>query len=186
MQKRLKVLVFLSFIIVATTSGVEREEKKVSEKRSFSEMMEQPKKKAKSKVSKPEKVYFDEDDVELKAGKGSVETGGGKGGHFWWIYATDSSQEEKKAGKVYINLTDEDPVGEHASIQIFLNKSSQGKHIGRWAYKKACEESAYDVVYAHIRKSNVASVKSAEAAGFVKCFPKAPQLIMKWVRTIKK
>lgn len=183
MKKYLKLLVFsLAFIVVNDSysagdiDGSTRRGGKPAAKRSRSATVERPAKRVAAA-----KAYFGEDDVEIKKGKGSAKTGGGKGGYFWWVYTTDA-KAEKKAGKVYINFINEDPVGEHASIQIFLNKASQGKHIGRWAYKKACEASSYDLVYAHIRKSNLASIRAAEAAGFVKCFPRAPQLIMRWAR----
>ena len=116
------------------------------------------------------------DMVTLVQGKGSKTSGGGPGGFFWWVYFKD-----KKAGKVYINKVKESPIGEHASIQIFLNKGSQGKHVGRFAYKKACESSGYQDVYAHIARKNVASERAATAAGFeVMSHLKTPQLLMHW------
>jgi hypothetical protein len=120
--------------------------------------------------------------VTLIQGKGSKTTGGGPGGFFWWVYFKD-----KKAGKVYINKVNEAPIGEHASIQIFLNKSSQGKHIGRFAYQKACESSDYQDVYAHIAKKNIASERAASAAGFeVMNHLKTPQLLMHWSKKYSK
>ena len=183
MQWRLKIPVFLLIFAAAQVcSGVELEDNQGSvKKRSINEITNQSKKKIKKTISKPPRIYLSEEDIELKTGKGSAKTGGGSGGHFWWIFATASGMKEK-VGKVYINFVEADPIGEYASIQIFLNKASQGKHIGRWAYKKACEESLYDTVYAHIRKNNAASIKAAEAAGFIRCFPDAPQVIMKWIR----
>lgn len=183
MRWQLKILIFLLTIgAVEVCSGVELEEHQGSVKRRLtSKVTDQSKKKTKKEVSAPLKAYCDEEDIELKTGKGSAKTGGGNGGRFWWIFATTYG-EKKKVGKVYINFVEADPIGEYASIQIFLNKASQGKHIGRWAYKKACEDSPYDTVYAHIRKNNAASIKAAEAAGFIQCYPKAPQVIMKWMR----
>lgn len=43
----------------------------------------------------------------------------------------------------------------------------RGGQIGRIAYQYCCELSRHDVVYAHMRKSNTASRKAAEHAGFV-------------------
>jgi RimJ/RimL family protein N-acetyltransferase len=117
-------------------------------------------------------------DVRLEEGRGSAGRGSGPGGHYWHIYAND-----KRAGNVYINLIDEDPVGEHASIQIQINKADQGRGIGSVAYRLASEQSQHDVVYAHMRKSNVASRKAAEAAGYeVVEDERVRQLLMRWRR----
>lgn len=70
--------------------------------------------------------------------------------------------------------------GEHPSVQIHLNKSERGKQIGRVAYRMACEQSGYDKVYAHMHKSNHASRKEAEEAGFVAPDDKRTQLTMLW------
>jgi RimJ/RimL family protein N-acetyltransferase len=89
----------------------------------------------------------------------------------------------KRAGTTFINMIDEPPVGKHPSIQIFLNRANQGRGIGRVGYRKACEGSAHDVIYAHMRKSNVASRRAAEAAGFQDITPPDhSQLIMMWKR----
>lgn len=117
--------------------------------------------------------------VKLVRGKGTNERGGGPGGEYWQIEV-----DGKRAGIVFINLIDEPPIGRHASIQIFLNQPSQGRKIGRVAYRKACEECSYDVIYAHMRKSNIASRKAAEAAGFkVDDHLEVSQLAMVWRRS---
>ena len=122
--------------------------------------------------------YARQDQVSLIKGKGSKDSGGGKGGFYWAVM-----YDEKKVGKVFINLIDTEPLGKHPSIQIYLNKASQGKHIGRWAYQKACLESTYDIIYAHISKKNKASHKAALAAGFVSLtLPHVTQLVMRWER----
>lgn len=122
--------------------------------------------------------FAQDDEVKLQQGKGSKQTGGGPGGFFWKIL-----YKEKSAGKVFINRIEEEPLGEHASIQIFLNKSSQGKHIGRIAYQKACALSDYEQVYAHMSKQNLASYRAALAAGFKELNIKGvPQRLMKWTR----
>jgi len=135
-----------------------------------------PLKKTSSKVKK---AFYEEEEVALEKGKGSKKTGGGAGGFFWRIKVGTST-----AGKIYINQVDEAPIGPHASIQIFLNKGSQGKHIGRIAYEKACKGSSYPVIYAHMRKNNTASQKAAEHAGFKICtdYPSYKQRLMKWAR----
>ena len=118
------------------------------------------------------------DAVNLVRTKGTAARGGGPGGEAWRIDA-----EGGRAGTVFINWIDEPPVGQHASIQIYLNKPNQGRGIGRIGYRRAVEASQYEVVYAHMRKSNVASRRAAEAAGFVEePRPGHPQLLMVWRR----
>ena len=118
--------------------------------------------------------------VELVPTKGTAGKGGGPGGHSWVIMAAG-----ERAGVIYINWIDEPPVGEHASIQIYLNKKSQGRGVGRVAYRMASEASRYDVIYAHMRKSNIASRRAAEEAGYVDASPPGfTQLIMKWERSV--
>lgn len=116
--------------------------------------------------------------VELVVARGSPGKGGGEGGEAWTVMS-----DGERAGVIFINLIDEPPLGLHASIQIFLNQKSQGRGIGRVAYRKAAEVSRYDTIYAHIRKSNIASRRAAEEAGFRNATPPGfPQLIMRWTR----
>jgi RimJ/RimL family protein N-acetyltransferase len=118
------------------------------------------------------------DSVLLTRGKGSKGRGGSPDGKYWHITVDGS-----RAGFVYINVIDEPPVGRHASIQIQLNANAQGRAIGRVAYRAAVNESSFDEVYAHMRKSNIASRTAAEYAGFVEVndVPTA-QLLMRWRR----
>jgi RimJ/RimL family protein N-acetyltransferase len=110
--------------------------------------------------------------------KGTPGKGGGAGGEAWSICAGND-----KVGDIYINLIDEPPVGKHASIQIYLNRTAQGRGIGRIAYRLASEASGNRVIYAHMRKINVASRRAAEEAGYVDAaLPGTSQLIMKWTR----
>ncbi len=116
--------------------------------------------------------------TELVPGRGKPGRGGGPGGHYWHVYAGG-----ERAGYVFINVVDEPLLGRHASIQIFLNARARGLHIGRQAYRLACEQSGHGRVYAHMRASNVASRKAAQAAGF--CVAERPgvaQLLMVWER----
>lgn len=62
-------------------------------------------------------------------------------------------------------------------FKFLLIKKSQGKQIGRIAYRLAAEASKYDTIYAHMRKSNIASQQAAEKAGFTKIIF-SPQLVM--------
>jgi len=105
-------------------------------------------------------------DVELVRIKGTPQRGGGAGGEAWRI-----DFRGRRAGIIFVNLIAELPLGEHASIQIYLNASNQGRHIGRLAYRKACSASAHASIYAHMRKSNIASIRAAEEAGFVDATP---------------
>jgi hypothetical protein len=134
----------------------------------------------KPKVAKPNPTLqkVSPAEVELVPTKGTPGKGGGPGGHSWVIKAGGG-----RAGVIYINFIDEPPVGKHASIQIFLNQKSQGRGVGRVAYRLASEASRYDEVYAHMRKANVASRRAAEEAGYVDVSPPGfTQLIMKWKR----
>lgn len=124
----------------------------------------------------------EEDEVTLVAGKGSATRGGGPDGRYWHIYV-----HERRVGNIFINLIDEAPLGKHHSIQIHLNQPFRGKGIGRIAYSKACQASGFDKVYAHMKKSNLASKKAAEAAGFsILELPGAKQLTMAWNRAAKR
>src|SRR4051794_29104606 len=77
-------------------------------------------------------------DVKIAPTKGRRGKGGGPGGHSWVIM-----DGGKRAGVIYINFIDEPPVGKHASIQIFLNQKSQGRGVGRVAYRMTSEASQY-------------------------------------------
>lgn len=111
---------------------------------------------------------------------GTSKRGGGVGGEAWIIIANG-----RRAGTVFINLIDEPPLGPHPSLQIFLNRANQGRRIGRVAYRLACEASQYDVIYAHTSKSNIASWRAAEEAGFTNATPpRHSQLILIRTRSI--
>lgn len=120
----------------------------------------------------------DPSEVQLVRGKGTPDSGGGPGGHYWHIEIGD-----KRAGNIFINIIECELYGEHPSVQIHLNKDQRGKQIGRVAYRQACEQSGYDKVYAHMRKSNIASKRAAEEAGFKALDDKSPQLTMVWQRS---
>ena len=117
-------------------------------------------------------------DISLQRGKGNSLKGGGSGGCYWHIYVGTN-----RAGSVYINFIEDLSLGKHGSIHLFINESMRGRHIGRCVYQKACELSPFDIVYAHMRKSNIPSKKAALKAGFVE-YPCTgeKQLILKWHR----
>lgn len=116
-----------------------------------------------------------ESDVELRRGRGSHAKGGMPGGSFWHIYHKDA-----RAGSVFVNYDEE--TGQ-ASIQIFLNRKSQSRGIGRVAYRRACEECGHSEVYAFIKRSNIASLRAATAAGFLEVPPHTGQVTMVWKRS---
>lgn len=117
-------------------------------------------------------------EVHLISVAGTPNKGKGPGGEKWRIEVGGT-----RAGEVYINVIDEPPLGCHASLQIYLNIKSQGLGIGRVGYAKACQLSAHETIYAHMRRSNIASRKAAEAAGFVDATPPGfTQLILRWTR----
>lgn len=104
--------------------------------------------------------------------------GGGPGGFAWEIRAGNEI-----AGEVFINRIAEGSHEGQAYIEIYLNRESQGRKIGRVAYRLASEQSGYDRVYAVMRKSNNASWRAAEEAGFADVTPPgARQKVMAWSR----
>jgi len=97
-------------------------------------------------------------------------------GKYWHIYLG-----EQRVGKIYIDYNTDEVLGNHPSIDIFINKQFQGQHIGRIAYAMACKESGLDEIYMHSRKSNAASIKAASDAGFVELQrPEFRQVVMVW------
>lgn len=120
-----------------------------------------------------------ESDVTLVEGKGTKGHGGGEKKHYWHVY-----NKETRAGRVYINWIIPESGNPYASITVELNQNSRGKGIGTICFQKACELSSHDVVYAEMRKSNIASQKAAKKAGFklAKKY-KGSQIKMVWHRT---
>ncbi|HEV2891155.1 MAG TPA: GNAT family N-acetyltransferase [Frankiaceae bacterium] len=116
--------------------------------------------------------------VRLEEGHGTRTHGGGPGGAFWHIY-----QGRTRAGSVWINRIDHPSIGEHHSLSIELNRTSRGRGVGREAYRLAAEASGHDELWLHMRKSNIASRRAAEHAGFaVVDVPGERQLVMRWRR----
>ena len=112
-------------------------------------------------------------DIERRLGRGGAKSGAE---NYWHIITADG-----QAGRVFIKLVDEPPFGQHHNIQIFLNKAHQGQGIGSIAYKMACDASGHPKIYAHMRKSNIASRRAAEKAGFEALdLPGMRQLSLVW------
>ena len=137
-----------------------------------------PTRKPKTVKRSTDKLPVASKDVSLTAIKGGPGRGGGQGGQAWRV-----DVDGRRAGIVFINFIDDLALGPHASIQIYLNAPSQGRKIGRVAYRMASEASSYNVIYAHMRKSNISSWRAAEEAGFVDATPMdAIQKVMIWRR----
>lgn len=88
--------------------------------------------------------------------------------YYYVIYADDV-----RAG--FVEITASAP----HKLNIKINKPMRGRGIGSAAYRKACQKSRLDHVYAHIAKKNVASQRAAERAGF-KLISDTPQLTYRW------
>ncbi len=118
-------------------------------------------------------------DVTLIArSKPGKDRGGGPGGFAWEIKVGDET-----AGEVFINRVGEGALKGQAFIEIYLNRDNQGRKIGRVAYRLAAQKSGYDEVHAVMRKSNKASWRAAEEAGFEDATPTgAKQKAMIWRR----
>jgi RimJ/RimL family protein N-acetyltransferase len=116
--------------------------------------------------------------VSLRLGRGSPQRGGSPGGRYWHIEA-----DGVRAGYVFINIIEDPRLGSHPSIQIQLNTDMRSRAIGREAYRLASEASGYEMVYAHMRKSNVASMRAAIHAGYSEVSgDSSGQLTMVWRR----
>ena len=91
--------------------------------------------------------------------------------------------DDRTAGRVKINEIDHPQLGRHASLQIALNNKSRGRGIGSSAYRMASEQSQHNTIHLHMRKSNIASRKAAERAGYRSIdVPGERQRVMRWDR----
>jgi RimJ/RimL family protein N-acetyltransferase len=124
------------------------------------------------------KTHIDVKSIHLVEGKGSKGRGGDPDGFYWHIYV-----DEKRVGYVFVNVIEDEILGKHPSLQIHINKGQRGKGIGQVAYRLACEASSYPKVFAHMRKSNIASRAAAKRAGFkILNNKRFSQLVMVWER----
>ncbi len=116
--------------------------------------------------------------VELVPGKGTKRYGGTVGGQYWHVYCN-----KVRAGRVFINLIECENGSKFASITVHLNQKHRGLGIGILVFKRACELSQYNQIYAEMRKRNIAARKSAERAGFeILSAHKGEQIKMIWNR----
>lgn len=114
-------------------------------------------------------------DISLKLGSG-LNLHDRIRGKYWHIMLGDI-----RVGKIYIDFIENEVLCLHPSIDIFINQKYQGRRIGRYAYSMACEQSSLPEVYMHTRKSNIASIKAAQDAGFTEIHnPKFRQVVMVW------
>jgi RimJ/RimL family protein N-acetyltransferase len=120
-------------------------------------------------------------DIELIEGEVSKKHSGGKNLQYWHIYYKD-----KRAGRVYIKWVPSQTEEGYASITVELNKDKRGIGIGTICFQRACELSRYDIVFAEIRKGNIASKKAASRAGFqfLEGY-QGSQIKMIWLRNLK-
>ena len=90
------------------------------------------KSKARKHATKVQREPVNPGSVRLVPGKGSKGRGGDAEGSYWHIYV-----RKERAGYVFINVINEPPFGQHASIQIKVNAKHRNRHIGRVAYRLA-------------------------------------------------
>ncbi|WP_167459471.1 GNAT family N-acetyltransferase [Pedobacter jejuensis] len=123
-------------------------------------------------------TVIDPSAIELKPGSGQMLNDKQKGKYWHIMY------QEQHVGKVYIDYFKNEILGRHPAIEIFINQAFQGRQIGRFAYRKACEESKLKKIYMHARKSNTASIRAAYEAGFRTIEnPLFKQVVMLWTKS---
>lgn len=89
----------------------------------------------------------------------------------------------QRAGTVAILCHEENGAVVKPSIDVQLNKRSQGRGIGTLAFQRAAELSGFKQVFASIAKKNIASRIAAKRAGFVELAPEASgELVLVWRR----
>ena len=83
------------------------------------------------------------------------------------------------SGQVVLTSMVDDPIRAIIHPSHYSGQTQPRQQIGRMAYKCGRALSQYHVVYAHMRKSNTASRKAAERAGFVDATaPEEPRLVL--------
>lgn len=79
--------------------------------------------------------------------------------HFWHLFVGD-----RRVGKAYMSIYTDHRNG--AFVTVMINKNAQGRGIGTEVFKRVCEESGFDVVYAEVRRNNKPSQRALRRAGF--------------------
>ncbi|NOU99481.1 GNAT family N-acetyltransferase [Paenibacillus planticolens] len=111
--------------------------------------------------------------LKSKARESEVSLVPGKKENYWHIYYIDN-----RAGHVVIEKKSKETF---PLITVMLNKKNQGKGIGTIAFRRACELSTYQIIYANISKKNIASLVAAERAGFkIVKISRSGQLVLRW------
>lgn len=97
---------------------------------------------------------------------------------FWHLFVGD-----RRVGKAYMSIYTDHRNG--AFVTVMINKDAQGRGIGTEAFKRACEESGFDVVYAEVRRNNKPSQRALRRAGFTEFARNASgEDILVWRRSI--
>ncbi|SRR5258708_1045939 len=102
-----------------------------------------------------------ERDINLVEGKSKKKSGGDVERQYWHIYCGD-----QRVGRVFIDWIATESREGDAAITVEINSKFRGRGVGTIVFRRACELSRYDEVFADIRKSNIASRIAAERAGF--------------------
>lgn len=74
--------------------------------------------------------------------------------------------EDCSCGVVKLTPSTSKVFADYASVDFSVSQKYRGRHIGRYALKKAIEKSKYQKFVAHLRKSNVASKTALCSIGF--------------------
>lgn len=104
----------------------------------------------------------------------------------WWVFVKPKRNKDFiQVAKVYIKKVTKNPKyppyeRRYALINVEVRKGWKGRHIGRWAYKKAAWAGKTRTIYAHFRKSDRTSIAAAKAAGFNRVFPESRGYLMQW------
>jgi len=124
------------------------------------------------------------DELSTRNRLGSVELRAGHGRNvvpyeqFWHVYSGGY-----RAGRVVIKDANHPTLGVHRSIDVHINAAARGQGIGTIVFRFAAELSGADQVYAHARRSNIASRSAARRAGYRDIIrPKSAQSTMLWER----
>lgn len=109
-----------------------------------------------AKAALPAKIVGEQLTLVLKKNKRSSAN---DPSHFWHLFVGD-----RRVGKAYMNIYTDHRSG--AFVTVMINKDAQGRGIGTEAFKRACDHSGFDVVYAEVRRNNKASQLALRRAGF--------------------
>lgn len=69
-------------------------------------------------------------------------------------------------GSIKFHRREDEVYKKHATVDINISRSHQGRHIGRFALKQAVEKSKNSFFVAFLKKSNIPSKKVFTAVSF--------------------